>query len=43
MFVDTENPNWRSILKPEVEFWVFLRMCSDKFAKNGKNGLKTQF
>ena len=27
-------PNPKSILKPEVVFWAFLRMRSDKIAKN---------
>ena len=43
MFVDTGNPNWRSILKPEVEVMVFQRMRSDKITKNGENALKMQF
>ncbi len=33
----------RSILKPEVELMVFLRMRSDKITKNGENALKMQF
>ena len=27
-------PNPRSILKPEVVFWAFLRMRSEKITKN---------
>jgi len=30
MFFGTGNPNLRSILKPEVELMVFLRMRSNK-------------
>ncbi len=33
-FFGTENPNLRSILKPEVELMVFLRMRSKKNTKN---------
>ena len=40
MFFGTGNPNPRSILQPEVELLVFLRMRSDKIAKNA---LKTPF
>ena len=36
MFFDTGNPNLRSIVKPEVELMVFLRMRSNKSTKNGK-------
>ena len=43
MFFDTGNPNLWSILKPEVELMVFLRMHSNKITKNYKNALKTQF
>ena len=43
MFFGTGSPNFRSILKPEVDLMVFLRMRSDKITKNGKNALKTQF
>jgi len=43
MFFGTTNPNLRSILKPEVELMVFLRMRSDKITKNGENALKMQF
>ena len=43
MFFGTGNPNLRSILKLEVELMVFLRMRSNKFAKNGENHLKMQF
>ena len=42
MFFGTGNPNLRSILKPEVELMVFLRMRSNKITKNGKNALKMQ-
>ncbi len=34
-FFGTGNPNLRSILKPEVELMVFLRMHSEKITKNG--------
>ncbi len=40
MFFGTGNQNLRSILKPEVDLMVFLRMRSDKITKNGKNALK---
>ncbi len=44
MFFGTGNPNLRSILKPEVELMVFLRMRSDKITKNGeKMPLKCSF
>ena len=33
----------RSILKPEVELMVFLRMRSDKITKNGEKCPKMQF
>jgi hypothetical protein len=33
-------PNPKSILKPELVFWAFLRMRGDKIAKNT---LKTPF
>ncbi len=33
-FFGTGNPNLRSILKPEVELMVFLRMRSKKITKN---------
>ncbi len=36
MFFGTRNPNLRSILKPEVELMVFLRMRSEKITKNVK-------
>ena len=36
MFFGTGNPNLRSILKPEVELMVFLRMCINKITKNGE-------
>ena len=36
MFFGTRNPNLRSILKPEVELMVFLRMRSNKITKNGE-------
>ena len=34
MLCDTGNPNLRSILKPEVELMVLLRMRSNKITKN---------
>ncbi len=37
MFFGTGNPNFGSILKPEVELMVFLRMRNDKITKNGEN------
>ena len=43
MFFGAGNPNMRSILKPEVELMVFLRMCSNKITKNAQNVLKMQF
>ncbi len=43
MFFGPGNPNLRSILKPEVELMVFLRMRSDKITKNAENVLKIQF
>ena len=43
MFFGTRNPNLRSVLKPEVELMVFLRMRSNKITKNGENALKMQF
>ncbi len=36
MFFGTRSPNLTSILKPEVELMVFLRMRSDKITKNGE-------
>jgi len=40
----TRNPNLRSILKPEVEFMVFLRMRSNKITKKWrKMPLKCSF
>ena len=33
MFFGTGNPNLRSILKPEVELIVFLRMRSNEITK----------
>ena len=36
MFFGTRKPNLRSILKPEVELIVFLRMRSNKMTKNGE-------
>ena len=35
MFFGAGYPNLRSILKPEVELIVFLRMRSNKIVKNG--------
>ncbi len=43
MFFGTGNPNLRSILKPEVDLMVFLRMRSKKFVKNAEICLKMQF
>ena len=43
MFFGTGNPNLRSILKPEVELMVFLRMRSNKITKTKKNVIKIQF
>ena len=43
MFFGTRIPNLRFILKPEVEFMVFLRMRSNKITKTLKNVLKIQF
>ena len=42
MLFDTGNPNFWSILKPEVELMVFLRMRSKKSCKTAENGLKMQ-
>ncbi len=36
MFFGTRIPNLRSILKPEVELMVFLRMRSNKITKNAE-------
>ncbi len=36
-FFGTRNPNLRSILKPEVELMMFLRMRSNKNTKNARN------
>jgi hypothetical protein len=36
MFFGTGNQNLRSILKPEVDSMVFLRMRSNKITKNGE-------
>ncbi len=43
MFFGTENPNLKSISKPEVELMVFLRMRSNTITKTLKNVLKIQF
>jgi hypothetical protein len=43
MFFGTGNPNLWSVLKPEVELMVFLRMRSNKITTNGENDLKMQF
>ena len=43
MFFGTGSPNLWSILKPEVELMVLLRMRSDKITKNCKNARKMQF
>ncbi len=43
MFFGMGNPNLRSILKPEVELLVSLRMRRDKITKNAENVLKIQF
>ncbi len=39
MFFGTTNPNLRPILNPEVDLMVFLRMRSNKNAKNAKKCL----
>ena len=36
MFFGAKSPNLRSISKPKVELIVFLRMRSNKIAKNGE-------
>ncbi len=43
IFFGAGNPNLRSILKPEVDLMVFLRMRSNKIANTAKNVLKIQF
>ncbi len=43
MFFGTRNLSSRSILIPEVEIMVFLRMRSDKITKNAENVFKIQF
>ena len=43
MFFGTRNPNLSSILKPKVDFMVFLRMRSNKIPKNGENAIQMQF
>jgi endonuclease I len=43
MFLGTRNPNFWSILKPEVELMVFLRMRINKITKDDKNVHKMQF
>ncbi len=43
MFFGTGNQNLRSILKPEVELTVFLRMRSNEITKNSENVIKIQF
>ncbi len=43
MFFGTRNPNLTSILKPEVELMVFLRMRSNKITKTPKHVFKLQF
>ncbi len=43
MFFGSRYQNVRSILKPEVEFMVFLRMRSKKITKTLENVLKVQF
>ena len=43
MFFGAGNPNLRSILKPEVELIVVLRMRSNKITKNGETAIKMQF
>ena len=35
MFFGTRNPKLMSILKPEVDLLVLLRMRSNKITKNG--------
>jgi hypothetical protein len=39
MFFGTGSANLRSILKPEVELLVFLRMRSNKITKSGEKCL----
>ncbi len=42
MFFGAENPNFRSVFKPEVELMLFLRMRSIKIAKkNAENVYST--
>ncbi len=43
MFHGPRNPNLRSILKPELELMVFLRMRSNKIKQMAENALKMQF
>ncbi len=40
IFFGTGNPYMRSILKPEVELMVFLRMRSNKITKNAEKAIK---
>ena len=43
MFFGTRNTNLRSILKPEVNLVVLLRMRSNKITKMAKNDIELQF
>ena len=43
MFFGARKPNLRSILIPEVELMVFLRMRSNTITKNVENVFKIQF
>ena len=43
MFFGTGNPNLRSILEPEVELMVFLRIRRTKSRKSAINALKMQY
>ena len=42
-FFGTGNPNLRSVLKPEVELMVFLRMRRKNARKTVENAIKIQF
>ena len=43
MFLCTGNPKFGSVLKPEVELMMFLRMRSNKITKNAENAIKMYF
>jgi len=43
MLFGTRNPNLGSILKPEVELMVFLRMRRKILRKTAENAIKIQF